>query len=179
VYRYLNVYGPHELGIYRISGSTSVVDDLRAEFKIRHDVDLFENPPDDLHTVSSLLKGWFRSCKSPYILVLEGGDSEDISKQYRTPFSRWRFKSGYMTGAKTKPNLHGHRRHLLTNCLTCRLMYISSFLSFGLLNLRRIIELLPTKSSILSFEHNMSRLRHQQDEPFKLGHDLLLNSPNR
>ncbi|KAF8252789.1 Rho GTPase activation protein [Wilcoxina mikolae CBS 423.85] len=59
--QYLNVYGPHELGIYRISGSTSVVDDLRAEFKIRHDVDLFENPPDDLHTVSSLLKGWFRS----------------------------------------------------------------------------------------------------------------------
>ncbi|KAF8534017.1 hypothetical protein BDD12DRAFT_809690 [Trichophaea hybrida] len=40
---------------------TSVVDDLRSEFKIRHDVDLFENPPDDLHTVSSLLKGWFRS----------------------------------------------------------------------------------------------------------------------
>lgn len=63
--RYLNVYGPHELGIYRISGSTSVVDDLRAEFKIHHDVDLFENPPDDLHTVSSLLKGWFRSCTIP------------------------------------------------------------------------------------------------------------------
>ena len=59
--RYLNVYGPHELGIYRISGSTSVVDELRAAFKIHHDVDLFENPPDDLHTVSSLLKGWFRA----------------------------------------------------------------------------------------------------------------------
>lgn len=58
--RYLNVYGPHELGIYRISGSTSVVDELRAAFKIQHDVDLFENPPDDLHTVSSMLKGWFR-----------------------------------------------------------------------------------------------------------------------
>lgn len=58
------------------------MEDLRAEFKIRmfhpqvflfvawkltdyyptdHDVDLFDNPPDDLHTVSSLLKGWFRS----------------------------------------------------------------------------------------------------------------------
>ncbi|KAI5795102.1 hypothetical protein EDC01DRAFT_629847 [Geopyxis carbonaria] len=59
--QYLNVYGPHELGIYRISGSTSVVDELKAEFKIHHDVDLFESPPDDLHTVSSLLKGWFRS----------------------------------------------------------------------------------------------------------------------
>ncbi|RPA93962.1 Rho GTPase activation protein [Choiromyces venosus 120613-1] len=59
--QYLNVHGPHELGIYRISGSTSVVDDLRADFKIQHDVDLFDNPPDDLHTVSSLLKGWFRS----------------------------------------------------------------------------------------------------------------------
>ncbi|KAI5857775.1 Rho GTPase activation protein [Tricharina praecox] len=59
--QYLNVYGPHEVGIYRIPGSTAVVDELRAEFKIKHDVDLFENPPDDLHTVSSLLKGWFRS----------------------------------------------------------------------------------------------------------------------
>ncbi|KAI5848718.1 hypothetical protein DFP73DRAFT_572193 [Morchella snyderi] len=59
--QYLNVHGPHELGIYRISGSTSVVDELRADFKIHHDIDLFDNPPDDLHTVSSLLKGWFRS----------------------------------------------------------------------------------------------------------------------
>ncbi|KAA8900807.1 Rho GTPase activation protein [Sphaerosporella brunnea] len=68
--QYLNVYGPHEIGIYRLSGSTVVVDDLRAEFKIRHDVDLFENPPDDLHTVSSLLKGWFRSLPDA-ILPLE------------------------------------------------------------------------------------------------------------
>lgn len=59
--QYLNVYGPQELGIYRISGSTSVVDELKSEFIIRHDIDLFENPPDDLHTVSSLLKGWFRA----------------------------------------------------------------------------------------------------------------------
>lgn len=34
-FRYLNVHGPPELGIYRISGSTSVVDDLRAQFKMR------------------------------------------------------------------------------------------------------------------------------------------------
>ncbi|KAL7272808.1 hypothetical protein RUND412_004370 [Rhizina undulata] len=59
--QYLNVHGPHELGIYRISGSTSVVDELRADFKMKHDIDLFDNPPDDIHTVSSLLKGWFRS----------------------------------------------------------------------------------------------------------------------
>ena len=31
-YRYLKVHGPQELGLYRVSGSTSVVDEMRADF---------------------------------------------------------------------------------------------------------------------------------------------------
>ena len=41
------------------------------EHKIGHDVDISLNPPNDIHTVTSLLKGYFRACKfsTPYILV--------------------------------------------------------------------------------------------------------------
>jgi hypothetical protein len=58
--RFLDKFGPRELGIYRISGSLAVVDDLKSEFITCHDVDLLENPPVDIHTVSSLLKSWLR-----------------------------------------------------------------------------------------------------------------------
>ncbi|RPA84969.1 hypothetical protein BJ508DRAFT_323157 [Ascobolus immersus RN42] len=58
--QFLDKFGPKELGIYRISGSLAVVDELKAEFITCHDVDLIENPPVDIHTVSSLLKGWLR-----------------------------------------------------------------------------------------------------------------------
>ncbi|TGZ79568.1 RhoGAP-domain-containing protein [Ascodesmis nigricans] len=65
--QYLNVHGPKEVGVYRVPGSTAVVDELRAEFVMYHDVDLFENPPNDLHTVSSLLKSYLRSLPEPVI----------------------------------------------------------------------------------------------------------------
>ncbi|KAF8472787.1 hypothetical protein BDZ91DRAFT_715807 [Kalaharituber pfeilii] len=59
--QYLNVHGPQELGLYRVSGSTAVVDEMKADFINRHDVDISLNPPNDIHTVTSLLKGYFRA----------------------------------------------------------------------------------------------------------------------
>ncbi|KAI5804185.1 hypothetical protein DFH27DRAFT_396636 [Peziza echinospora] len=59
--QYLNINGPQELGLYRVSGSTAVVDDLKADFIHSYDVDISLNPPNDIHTVTSLLKGYFRA----------------------------------------------------------------------------------------------------------------------
>ncbi|KAF8451516.1 hypothetical protein BGX38DRAFT_1142058 [Terfezia claveryi] len=59
--QYLNVHGPQELGLYRVSGSTVIVDEMKADFISRHDVDISLNPPNDIHTVTSLLKGYFRA----------------------------------------------------------------------------------------------------------------------
>ena len=47
-----------------------VVDELKIDFSIRRDIDLFENPPNDIHTVSSLLKGYLRSCKHSQSFIL-------------------------------------------------------------------------------------------------------------
>ncbi|KAF8428138.1 hypothetical protein EV426DRAFT_705034 [Tirmania nivea] len=59
--QYLNVHGPQELGLYRVSGSTAIVDEMKADFISRHDVDISLNPPNDIHTVTSLLKSYFRA----------------------------------------------------------------------------------------------------------------------
>ncbi|KAF3940257.1 hypothetical protein ABW19_dt0208257 [Dactylella cylindrospora] len=64
---YLNVHGPREQGIYRVPGSTMAVDTLREEFARRHDVDLFQSPPDDVNTASSLLKTYIRELPEPIL----------------------------------------------------------------------------------------------------------------
>ncbi|EPS41721.1 hypothetical protein H072_4375 [Dactylellina haptotyla CBS 200.50] len=66
---YLNVHGPKEQGIYRVPGSTAAVDKMREEFATKHDFDLFQEPPDDVNTASSLLKSFIRSLPEPILPV--------------------------------------------------------------------------------------------------------------
>ncbi|KAF3912102.1 Beta-chimaerin [Orbilia brochopaga] len=77
---YLNVHGPKEQGIYRVPGSTMAVDKLREDFAQRHDVDLFQAPPDDVNTASSLLKGFIRSLPEP---ILPAKFQEELFEKVR------------------------------------------------------------------------------------------------
>ncbi|KAF3926422.1 hypothetical protein AA313_de0205509 [Arthrobotrys entomopaga] len=75
---YLNVEGPKEQGIYRVPGSTAAVDKMREEFANRHDFDLFQEPPDDVNTASSLLKSFIRSLPEP---ILTTNFQEELFKK--------------------------------------------------------------------------------------------------
>ncbi|KAF3916677.1 Beta-chimaerin [Dactylellina cionopaga] len=77
---YLNVHGPEEQGIYRVPGSTAAVDKMRDEFAARHDFDLFQDPPDDVNTASSLLKSFVRSLPEP---ILTPKFQEDLFEKVR------------------------------------------------------------------------------------------------
>jgi len=64
---YLDAVGLEEEGLYRISGSTAAVQELKVKFDDGLDVDIVESPPDDIHTVSSLLKLYLRDLPDPII----------------------------------------------------------------------------------------------------------------
>ncbi|KAI7899360.1 Rho GTPase activation protein [Cokeromyces recurvatus] len=63
---YLNDVGVHEVGIYRIPGSTTTVNKLRAIFNDGSDVDFYITKP-DTHAVGTLLKMYLRELPEPII----------------------------------------------------------------------------------------------------------------
>ncbi|KAI8067615.1 Rho GTPase activation protein [Gilbertella persicaria] len=63
---YLNDVGIHEVGIYRIPGSTTTVNKLRAVFNDGSDIDFFQTQPDP-HAVGTLLKMYLRELPEPII----------------------------------------------------------------------------------------------------------------
>ncbi|KAI8993514.1 Rho GTPase activation protein [Pilobolus umbonatus] len=63
---YLNTYGIHEVGIYRIPGSTTTVNRLKGLFDHGADMDFKETMPDP-HAVGTLLKMYLRELPDPII----------------------------------------------------------------------------------------------------------------
>ncbi|KAG2199562.1 hypothetical protein INT47_012162 [Mucor saturninus] len=63
---YLNDVGVHEVGIYRIPGSTITVNKLRAVFNDGSDIDFHVTKPDP-HAVGTLLKMYLRELPEPII----------------------------------------------------------------------------------------------------------------
>lgn len=58
--------GLEEEGLYRIPGSTSKVNQLKAQFNARQPVD-FEEAAADVHSVAGLLKLYFRELPEPLL----------------------------------------------------------------------------------------------------------------
>ncbi|KAI8335195.1 Rho GTPase activation protein [Chlamydoabsidia padenii] len=77
---YLDEYGIHEVGIYRIPGSTLEVNKLRSTFDLGHDSDLFATRPDP-NAVATLLKMYIRELPDPII-------PKDIDKDYKQQINR-------------------------------------------------------------------------------------------
>ncbi|CAO3612595.1 unnamed protein product [Cunninghamella echinulata] len=71
---YLDVYGIHEVGIYRIPGSTTAVNKLKEQFESDGDVDFFISRPDP-HVIGTLLKMFLRELPEPLI-------PQSINQQY-------------------------------------------------------------------------------------------------
>ncbi|CUM63016.1 uncharacterized protein PRCAT00000578001 [Priceomyces carsonii] len=58
----------YEEGIFRLSGSASIIRQLKEQFNTKFDLDLFESSlKPDIHTVSGLLKTYLRELPSPII----------------------------------------------------------------------------------------------------------------
>ncbi|KAF9980672.1 hypothetical protein BGZ75_008162 [Mortierella antarctica] len=66
---YLDVMGVEEVGLYRVSGSTTNVARLKAMFDHGHDYDFLQkgNEPQNPHDVATLLKLYLRELPSPII----------------------------------------------------------------------------------------------------------------
>lgn len=61
----VEIWGPKEEGIFRISGRTSHLSRLRKEFDAGADIDLKECHPADLdpHAVAGIFKSYLRECE--------------------------------------------------------------------------------------------------------------------
>ncbi|ODV78392.1 Rho GTPase activation protein [Suhomyces tanzawaensis NRRL Y-17324] len=56
----------YEEGIFRLSGSASTIRQLKDQFNLRFDIDLFETPlKPDMHTVAGLFKAYLRELPNP------------------------------------------------------------------------------------------------------------------
>ncbi|KAI9632651.1 uncharacterized protein MKK02DRAFT_20704 [Dioszegia hungarica] len=66
---YLEIWGPKEEGIFRISGRSSHLNRLRKEFDAGADIDMSDCHPGDLdpHAVSGLFKSYLRELPSPLL----------------------------------------------------------------------------------------------------------------
>ncbi|KAJ6259867.1 Rho-type GTPase-activating protein [Drechslerella dactyloides] len=112
---YLNVYGPKEQGIYRVPGSTMAVDKLRDDFAHRHDVDLFQAPPDDVNTASSLLKGFIRALPEP---ILPAKFQEELFEKVRDYTNANRPPQVFKDMLSSLPPQNYYLLQLLTNHLS-------------------------------------------------------------
>ncbi|KAF9426377.1 hypothetical protein BGZ76_002789 [Entomortierella beljakovae] len=68
---YLDIMGVEEVGLYRVSGSTTNVARLKATFDNGNDHDLLQkgNEPQNPHDVAALLKLYLRECKSEFMVL--------------------------------------------------------------------------------------------------------------
>ncbi|KAI8341410.1 Rho GTPase activation protein [Chlamydoabsidia padenii] len=78
---YLDKHGIHELGIYRIPGSTLAVNKLRSTFDSGNDCDLLVIQP-DANVVATLLKMYLRDLPEPIIPQELGQDYKQQITQY-------------------------------------------------------------------------------------------------
>ncbi|CAO3632067.1 unnamed protein product [Mucor hiemalis] len=75
---YLNDVGVHEVGIYRIPGSTTTVNKLRAVFNDGSDMDFHTTNPDP-HAVGTLLKMYLRELPKP---IIPYGLADEYTQQF-------------------------------------------------------------------------------------------------
>ncbi|KAJ1569190.1 hypothetical protein HK405_008667 [Cladochytrium tenue] len=79
------VYPTEEEGIYRLSGQSTVIQQLRERFNAEYDVDLLSGEAYDVHAVAGVLKLYFRELPSPiltpslqrYFLAVQEIESRD------------------------------------------------------------------------------------------------------
>ncbi|CAO3592714.1 unnamed protein product [Absidia cylindrospora] len=77
---YLDEFGIHEVGIYRIPGSTTTVNKLRSTFNFGDDCDMFATRPDP-NAAATLLKMYLRELPEPLIPY-------EISQDYKQQINR-------------------------------------------------------------------------------------------
>ncbi|KAK6536107.1 hypothetical protein TWF281_000353 [Arthrobotrys megalospora] len=112
---YLNVHGPKEQGIYRVPGSTAAVDKMREEFARNYDFDLFQDPPDDVNTASSLLKSFIRSLPEP---ILPPKFQEDLYERVRDNTNAKQPPQVFVDMLSSLPPQNYYLLQLLTNHLS-------------------------------------------------------------
>ncbi|SAL98206.1 hypothetical protein [Absidia glauca] len=78
---YLDEHGIHEVGIYRIPGSTLAVNKLRSTFDSGYDCDFYATLPDP-NVVATLLKMYLRELPAPII-------PQEVGQEYKQHISRF------------------------------------------------------------------------------------------
>ncbi|CED82848.1 Rac GTPase-activating protein BCR/ABR [Phaffia rhodozyma] len=102
---YLEIWAPREEGIFRISGRSTHIQKLRAQFDIGADIDLKLSDPGELdpHAVAGVFKAYLRELPDPILTSELTPGFDHTMRQYTGSTAR----DGAFGASATSPNLTG------------------------------------------------------------------------